>query len=350
MAFASILVGISGGAGAVTHSLRSTPDKNLRSFEASEGYLKSSLVLHTTKGTFALAPRTSSQLPSPTATPTASLTATPQPKPAQPAFFTYTVQPGDTIFGIAAAFGIDAKYIVWNNPEVHDDVDQLLVGQQIVIPSVGGLIYTLKLGDTLSDVASFFGIDVSAILAFAPNNVISADQVSEGMTLLLPGAVPPPPPPPPPSVVSPPPSGGGIGGNPSQPASPAPAPAASATGFIWPFSGPLSSPFGDGRGHAGIDIDGFGRHGAPVVAAASGTVVLVSYLGYGYGYHIIISHGNGVETLYAHLSDIYVSQGQSVAAGEAIGAVGCTGYCTGTHLHFEIRIGGVAVNPLNYLP
>jgi len=79
-------------------------------------------------------------------------------------------------------------------------------------------------------------------------------------------------------------------------------------------------------------------------------VVLVAYGYYGYGNTVIIRHADGKETLYAHLSQIYVRMGQVVDQGETIGAVGCTGWCTGPHLHFEVRVGGVPVNPLNYLP
>lgn len=71
---------------------------------------------------------------------------------------------------------------------------------------------------------------------------------------------------------------------------------------------------------------------------------------WGYGHYIIIRHADGSETLYAHLSAIYVSLGQTVAQGEPVGAIGCTGWCTGPHLHFEVRIGGVPVDPLLYLP
>ena len=98
-----------------------------------------------------------------------------------------------------------------------------------------------------------------------------------------------------------------------------------------------------------MDIDAFGRYGAAVVAAASGTVVLAT-TDSGLGTHIVIRHADGSETVYAHLSAVYVAQGQSVAQGEQIGAIGCTGYCSGDHLHFELYIGGLAVNPLAYLP
>ena len=259
----------------------------------------------------------------------------------RPAYFTYTVQNGDSVAGIAAAFGIDPVYILWNNADLSFDPDLLQVGEELIIPGADGLIYTVKLGDTISDIADFYGIDVESILSFTPNSLSSADNITEGLLLVLPGAVPPPPPPAP-AVVA----------NPAQaPSSPG---QVSASGFIWPWPGPITSYFGEPRGggfyHDAIDIDGYGRYGAPVVAAASGTVVVSSWLDWGLGYHVIIRHADGSETVYAHFSNIYVSVGQVVSQGETIGAIGCTGYCTGSHLHFEIHIGGVAVNPLTYLP
>ncbi len=170
------------------------------------------------------------------------------------------------------------------------------------------------------------------------------------MVLVLPGAVPPPPPIP--AAVT-----AVEATNPEPEPEPEPPPAApppTSSGYIWPFSGSISSPFGEYRGgssyHVGMDIDAFGRYGAPVVAAASGTVVLATYSDWGLGSYVVIRHGDGSETVYAHLSDVWVAQGQSVAQGEQVGAIGCTGYCTGPHLHFEVWIGGSPVNPLGYLP
>jgi len=101
--------------------------------------------------------------------------------------------------------------------------------------------------------------------------------------------------------------------------------------------------------HTGIDIDW--RSGLAIWAADGGTVSQVIWgWGGGYGNHIIIDHGNGFQTLYAHLSDIWVSPGQFVGQGQQIGVMGSTGWSTGTHLHFEIRVNGVPVDPLGYLP
>jgi murein DD-endopeptidase MepM/ murein hydrolase activator NlpD len=97
-------------------------------------------------------------------------------------------------------------------------------------------------------------------------------------------------------------------------------------------------------------VDIHTKAGVPVVAADGGTVTLVSWQNYGYGYHVIIAHADGTETLYAHLSAISVEAGQTVAAGQEVGLVGSTGRSTGPHLHFEVRTNGVQTNPFAYLP
>lgn len=120
--------------------------------------------------------------------------------------------------------------------------------------------------------------------------------------------------------------------------------------IIKPVSGVLTSRFGSrwGSSHKGIDIGA--SKGTPVKAVASGTVT-VSSNGYngGYGNYIIISHGNGIQTVYGHCSKLYVSVGQKVTQGQTIAGVGNTGRSTGNHLHLEIRVNGVAQNPLNYV-
>ena len=121
--------------------------------------------------------------------------------------------------------------------------------------------------------------------------------------------------------------------------------------LAWPADGTITDGFGPrwGRMHTGIDI---GILQSPdVVAAASGRVVDVGYLdGYeGYGHVVLVDIGGGVETLYAHLASASVRLGQWIAGGEPIGIAGCTGYCTGTHLHFELRREGVAIDPAGLL-
>ncbi len=124
--------------------------------------------------------------------------------------------------------------------------------------------------------------------------------------------------------------------------------------FSWPTSGPITSPFGvrtdpitgRARRHDGIDIGA--PMGATISAAASGTVIYAGWES-GYGNTIVIDHDGAVSTLYGHCSQIFVSNGQEVQRGQAIGAVGSTGRSTGPHLHFEVRVNGVAVDPTGRL-
>jgi LysM repeat protein len=127
-----------------------------------------------------------------------TLQATPEPTPAptpelQPTYFLYTVQPGDTVSSIAGAFHISPDYVLWNNPDVIKEPNLLLVGEELLIPSVDGIIYHAKPGDTLSDIAAFYQIDVQRIVSFPPNGLTSPNNNIAGMILVLPGAVPPPP-------------------------------------------------------------------------------------------------------------------------------------------------------------
>jgi murein DD-endopeptidase MepM/ murein hydrolase activator NlpD len=124
--------------------------------------------------------------------------------------------------------------------------------------------------------------------------------------------------------------------------------APSAAGFIWPVNGAVTSGFGWrwGRMHEGIDIAA--PTGTPIWAAAAGTVIHSGWLG-GYGNLVVVDHGNGLATAYAHASAILVGVGQSVEQGETVSLVGSTGNSSGPHLHFEVRVNGTAVDPLLYL-
>lgn len=318
--------------------------------QARAGYLKPPVLVATVPSLLA---RHQAEVEATAATPSASVAAatpaaTPEPRPA---YVTYTIQPGDTITSIAASFGVDPSYVLWNNHEVSADPNLLIIGKQLLIPSVNGIVYSVVRGDTLSDIASYYRIDTQSIASFAANNLASPDQLSDGMVLLLPGAVPPPPPPAP--------SRASVAAEAPEPlpvpagVAPAAPPAAASSGYIWPWHGAITTYFGEPRGnsyHRGIDIDGFGGYGAPIAAAADGTVVLATWDDWGLGYHVILQHADGSRTVYGHLSDIWVAQGQAVSQGEAVGALGSTGYSTGPHLHFELWIGGAPVDPLSYLP
>ena len=120
---------------------------------------------------------------------------------------------------------------------------------------------------------------------------------------------------------------------------------------VTPVSGIITSRFGNREsirsyGHTGLDIAAPG--GTPIRAAADGTVSFSGYSG-GYGYVVKISHGNGIETYYAHCSELYVSSGEKIEAGDVIAAVGSTGNSTGNHLHFEVVVDGTEIDPQNYL-
>jgi murein DD-endopeptidase MepM/ murein hydrolase activator NlpD len=118
--------------------------------------------------------------------------------------------------------------------------------------------------------------------------------------------------------------------------------------LMWPVQGPITSPFGMrwGRMHEGIDIGA--SYGTPIHAAGSGTVIYSGWMS-GYGNLVVIDHGRGLATAYGHQSAIAAGNGQSVAQGQTIGYVGCTGHCFGPHLHFEVRVNGQPVDPLGYL-
>ena len=123
---------------------------------------------------------------------------------------------------------------------------------------------------------------------------------------------------------------------------------APAGGFIWPVSGPITSPFGMRWGtlHPGIDIGV--PTGTPIHAAAAGTVIYCGWMS-GYGNLVMIDHGGNLATLYGHQSSIAASCGEMVSQGQVIGYSGCTGFCTGPHVHFEVRVNGSPVDPLGYL-
>jgi len=316
--------------------------------EARAGYLKPAALISTVPSLIArheaeVAATTASPTPEP---PAESIATVREPLPP---FFTYTIQPGDTMGGIAANYGINEAYLLWNNPLVSVDPDLLYIGSTLLVPGVDGIVYNVTLGDTLGDIAAYYDVTVDSIVSYEPNDLTSPDSLIDGSVLVIPGAVPPPTTAPAPvdPVAGPIPAGAGLD---------TPAPAAepvASTGFIWPYYSSLTAYFGEPRGasyHKGIDLDGFSNWGAPVAAAASGTVVLAAWDDWGLGYHVIVDHGNGFRTTYAHLSEVWVVQGQWMNQGDAVGGLGSTGYSTGPHLHFELWSGGVPVDPLAYLP
>jgi murein DD-endopeptidase MepM/ murein hydrolase activator NlpD len=301
--------------------------------------------------------------PEPGATPAAAILEPEATPPAAilkppPIFTIYEVQTGDTVSSIAARFGLQPESITWNNVEINDQ-DFLAVGQLLRIPSTDGIIHEVRLDETLSDIAARYSVDLSAITTFTSNGIQKPDDIQEKQLVFVPGgtmpAPPAPTPAPAPAAVEPTqPAGDGTAAEPAAPAAPAPAPgaarSASSEGLIWPVTGPISSYMGPSH-PLGIDIDLYNNPNAPILAATAGVVTFAGGDACcSYGLYVVIVSPGGIETLYAHLSSINVVQGQQVAQGTVIGYGGCTGYCTGNHLHFEVIDNGVRVDPLSYLP
>lgn len=243
---------------------------------------------------------------------------------------TYTVQPGDTVHAIAKKFDISPETVVWANGDLELHPDILKIGQELVILPVSGVYYQVQEGDTLEAVAKKFKADPQAIAAYPLNGLSPPYDLTPGQMLIIPGGEKP-----------------YVPRRVSQYVGPIPEDASKGTGvFGWPVSGRITQIFWNL--HRAIDIGA--PLGTPVVAADSGYVVYAGWDDSGYGNLVIIDHGNGYRTLYAHLSSFSVTTGQSVAKGERIGAVGSTGNSTGPHLHFEIRYHDVQRNPLGFLP
>lgn len=261
----------------------------------------------------------------------------------------YTVVQGDSVFGIAQKFNLKPESILWANyDQLEDRPDSLSVGMVLKIPPVDGVYYQWQEGDTIESVASFLKVEPEAILNFPGNKLDLTNPVIEpGQYVMVPGGerefrswiVP--------QIAR-----GKAGVSPSvygAGACPGGYEGAYGTGgFIWPTANRFLSGNDFWSGHLGIDIAG--GIGDSVLAADSGVVVFAGWATGGYGYMIMIDHGNGYQTVYAHLSRVAVGCGQSVYQGNYIGAVGSTGNSTGAHLHFEVRLWGQFVNPWHVLP
>jgi len=249
----------------------------------------------------------------------------------------YEVKSGDTLSGVASKLDISVDTIKWANGL--DTVNFVKPGDKLKILPVSGVAHTVKSGDTLESIAKKYSVDSQAIFGFPFNDIPDDQKLAIGQILIVPDGVPPE------VKVSPKPriQPQYLAEGPSSPVFEAP----SGGGFIWPtVSSGLSQYFA--WYHPGIDIPN--RVAPPITASDGGIIVVAGWPdNYGYGNRIIIDHGNGYQTLYAHMSNIYVTVGQKVSRGQTIGQMGSTGRSTGTHLHFEIHFKGRALNPLSIL-
>jgi murein DD-endopeptidase MepM/ murein hydrolase activator NlpD len=261
----------------------------------------------------------------------------------------HTVETGDSVFGIANDYGLEPESVLWANYSLLDDnPDQLSPGMVLRVPPTDGVLYAWQEGDTLQGVADRFEAQLEDILGWSGNRFdLTNPAVESDALVMLPGGhrefkqwiVP--------TIprgragVSSSLYGGGTcpGGYEG---------AYGTGGFIWPADNHYLSGNDYWSGHLAIDIAA--GTGARIYAADSGVVVFAGSALGGYGNMVVIDHGNGYQSLYAHLSSVGVSCGQSVLQGQYIASAGNTGYSTGPHLHFEIRYLGGFINPWYVLP
>ncbi len=259
----------------------------------------------------------------------------------------YTVEMGDSIFGISKEFNVKPETVLWANYDtLNDNPDQISVGLDLNVPPVDGVYYQWKDGDTIDKIAGDFKTTPEKILDWPGNNLDLTNPVIEpGTWVMVPDGsrefrqwlVP--------TIWRP-----SAGANKSI-AGGCDIPEGGAYGsgtFIWPASNQYLSGNDYWDGHLGVDIAA--GSGAPVYAADSGVVVYAAPIGGGYGNMVMIDHGNGYHSLYAHLSSIVARCGQSIYQGNILGYAGSTGNSTGPHLHFEVRYMGGFINPWFVLP
>lgn len=266
----------------------------------------------------------------------------------------YVVKVGDTVFGIAEKFGLRPETIFWGNREtLGDNPHNLRAGQSLNILPVDGTYHKWSAGESFSRVAEFYKVDPTTIIEW-PGNPLDAYTFNEsnpaiepGTWLIVPGGTrefidwgPPRIPRDNPAVAQT--YGPGFCGTITDGA-------VGSGSFLWPTTATHLSgyDYSPASNHNGIDIAG--SVGNPVFAVDSGVVVYSGWSNFGYGYLVVLDHGNGWQSLYAHLSAVNVICGQSVFQGTSIGGVGSTGNSSGAHLHFELMYGSAKVNPWNYL-
>jgi murein DD-endopeptidase MepM/ murein hydrolase activator NlpD len=233
---------------------------------------------------------------------------------------TYTVQEGDTLSFIASDYGVSVNTIIWANNL--KDADSIRPDMELKIPPVTGVVHKVKKGDTIVALAKKYGVDADKIVSF---NFLPQDgALQEGQELIVPG------------------------GKLQSQSAPAPVGAAKQFAYLPSLGDFFMLPtvgFNWGRIHGRNGVDVTNSCGTPVYAAADGSVVSAKSSGWngGFGKFLKVTHANGTETLYAHASKLLASVGEYVTKGQQIAVMGSTGRSTGCHLHFEVH---GAKNPL----
>jgi LysM repeat protein len=274
----------------------------------------------------------------------AVLLHTETPERARMAVLTYLVQRGDTASSIAERFGLKPETILWGNEGLSTDAGNLQVGLELTILPVDGILHTVREGDTLESLQAIYDVPAEAIVELPANGLAGEETPTlvAGQKLIVPGAtkevawVEPGP-----RVLV------GLGRrSPGFYSGPL---VFSGTGtFLWPVS-PIRITQGYWYGHPAVDLDTY--PGQAVYASDSGTVIYSDWDSTGYGNLIIVDHGNGLWTYYAHNQANLVRAGDGVLQGGQIAESGSTGNSTGDHLDFRIRLAeGGFLNPVDFLP
>jgi murein DD-endopeptidase MepM/ murein hydrolase activator NlpD len=266
----------------------------------------------------------------------------------------YTVELGDSLFGIAETFGLKPETILWGNFDtLADNPHTIQPDQKLNILPVNGTYHQWREGESLSKVAEYYGVDPLDIVQWPGNEIDIYDfdldnpAFKPGQMLIVPGGERELVDYGPPAITR---------NNPAIAATYGPGHCGAiytgAVGvgvFIWPTTERWISgyDYNPGANHPAIDIAG--SVGNPVWTSDNGVIVYAGWSNYGYGNLVVVDHGNGWQTLYAHLNSISVGCGQSVNQGQGIGALGNTGNSSGAHLHFEMIYVGTKVNPWNFL-
>ena len=253
----------------------------------------------------------------------------------------YTVHSGDTLSGIAAMFGVSVNTILWANDIKNGVIHE---GDQLVILPVNGIEHTVAKGETIASLAATYHADAQNIASY--NGLPPDGSLAVGTQIMIPdGTLSAPIAP---KATTPPAKNKGKKGSPAvHPHTVHGAPTSSFEPYLG-GSGPalpgyFSWPVAGGQITQGLHgwnaVDIGASRGTPIYAAAAGTVIVARSGGWngGYGSYVVVSHPNGTQTLYAHMSEVMASIGEQVSQGETLGLVGATGKATGAHLHFEVR-------------